>query len=471
MTTKSVKLLIIVIFVVVSFSPVFAQKRIKEIQGNAGQRWAVCIGINDYKDKRIVDLKNARNDAKVMAEALKGAGQFDNVVVMTDDLAPADGNFPQKNTVMKKLTDLKAQIKPEDLVLFFFSGHGISDAAGDGFLVLANSYRENLSGTSLKIKDVIKWLNEMGVKKSILLLDASRKRFLTAGAKIKGAAMQGFAADQQGAVFYSAKPGEFGYDDTGANVGAFTAFVIDGLKGHADKNGGNGDGVVSFSELGNFIKNGVSKWAANKQNPDTKVFNNLYAGLALSSYASLPSELSKSLAAPGGVGGAVTAISLRSVAGTLKNEGITVFLKKHGFYDKGLNPGGDFKNGFESKDLNGDKVVVDRATGLMWHAAGSEVHMELSKAKEWIAAINGRKYAGFADWRLPTLEEAASLVENSAKNGSLYIDPAFSAAQKSMWSADVASSEVAWAIALDQGKIVRDYNFNYFFIRPVRSNK
>ena len=142
-----------ILFLVVMSGVTIAQKSIKNIQGNSGKRWAICIGINDYKDNRIVDLINARSDAKILANVLKKEGQFDNVLLFTDDIDPNNELYPSKVNITKKLSDLKSQVKPEDLVLFFFSGHGISNASGEGFLVLANSYRENLHETSLKIKD------------------------------------------------------------------------------------------------------------------------------------------------------------------------------------------------------------------------------------------------------------------------------------------------------------------------------
>lgn len=69
---------------------------IKEINGNEGRRWAVCIGINDYWDDKVADLKKARNDAKGLAEIFDSIGQFDKVYTMTDDLDPKNKDYPLK---------------------------------------------------------------------------------------------------------------------------------------------------------------------------------------------------------------------------------------------------------------------------------------------------------------------------------------------------------------------------------------
>lgn len=462
-----------VLLLIVMVSASMAQKSIKNVQGNTGTRWAICIGISDYKDKRIVDLTNARGDAKILGDVLKKEGQFDNVLIFTDDIDPNDENHPKKSNILAKLGVLKGQIKPEDMVLFFFSGHGISNASGEGFLVMANSYRENLNGTSLKIKDVVTWLKETGVKKSLLLLDAHREKFLVTGATLKGVALENFGQGAVGAAYYSAKVGSFGYDNTGAAHGAFAGHVIDGLKGHADSgnNGGNGDGMVSFSELASYIEKGVAKWAASSgknQQVQTKLFDAAYGKLVLSAYANVPAPLFKpSAAKPSGV----SVVKLRTEYLTLKETDIKASIQKLGFFDKKRNTTRTFKNTFESKTVNGGKVVVDKATGLMWHAGGSDRGMEFDVGKGWLSSLNAAGYAGFKDWRLPTFEEAVSLLESSQKNGNLYIDPAFSAAIKTMWTGDTYSSEAGWIVSFERGQVVRDYNFNYFFIRPVRNAK
>jgi hypothetical protein len=65
----------LVIWLIITLS--FAQEgskgvRIKQIKNNAGERWAICIGINDYEDRTIIDLKKARNDAKELGKVLEG---------------------------------------------------------------------------------------------------------------------------------------------------------------------------------------------------------------------------------------------------------------------------------------------------------------------------------------------------------------------------------------------------------------
>lgn len=81
-------------------------------------------------------------------------------------------------------------------------------------------------------------------------------------------------------------------------------------------------------------------------------------------------------------------------------------------------------------------MVVDNATGLMWHQSGSDERVGLVNAKQWIEKLNNKGYAGHNDWRLPTVEEAASLLESNIKNDGLKIDTVFSHKQEWIWTGD-----------------------------------
>jgi formylglycine-generating enzyme required for sulfatase activity len=71
-------------------------------------------------------------------------------------------------------------------------------------------------------------------------------------------------------------------------ISVFSRFVIEGLKGKADKTTGNNDGIVSFFELSSFVDEEVAGWAlkkSKKQRPYTQILGEKYGDLALSAYA------------------------------------------------------------------------------------------------------------------------------------------------------------------------------------------
>ena len=134
---------------------------------------------------------------------------------------------------------------------------------------------------------------------------------------------------------------------------------------------------------------------------------------------------------------------------------------------------------YNPKTVGGDKVVVDNATGLMWHQNGSDITVPYKKVKKWIRKLNKSGYAGYDDWRLPTLEEAASLLKSSERNIDLYIDPIFSNKQQWIWTGDEDGSKSAgnfyfhmWSVDFSEGNV---YVRNVYgiigssYVRPVRS--
>ncbi len=122
------------------------------------------------------------------------------------------------------------------------------------------------------------------------------------------------------------------------------------------------------------------------------------------------------------------------------------------------------------KVINSDKVVIDHATDLMWHLPGSDETMEWEVAKKWAKALNIRGHAGYSDWRLPTVEEAASLLEPGKSNG-LYIDPVFSNYQEWIWTGDEYGSEGAWGAYFGGSLVFWVNSDSKFYVRPVRSAK
>jgi len=156
---------------------------------------------------------------------------------------------------------------------------------------------------------------------------------------------------------------------------------------------------------------------------------------------------------------------LRSTCGVFADDSM---VKKYNFYDKFDNKTGDFANDYEMKIINEDRVIIDHATGLMWHQSGSNHCLSWEGSKEWISNFNKKGYAGYNDWRLPTMEEAASLLESKQMNGDLFIDPVFDKRQIWIWTGDNHVSGGAWLVHYGCGCVFwRKIGARY--VRPVRT--
>ncbi|MBD3337845.1 MAG: DUF1566 domain-containing protein [Candidatus Lokiarchaeota archaeon] len=130
---------------------------------------------------------------------------------------------------------------------------------------------------------------------------------------------------------------------------------------------------------------------------------------------------------------------------------VTNMIKNKKFFDSKLNKSGDgFRNEFIYY-IN-QNVIVDSASGLMWKQGDFSEYSEFEGAKNYAVRLH---YAGYDDWRLPTLEEAMSLMEPQKNNKGYHINPSFSSKHTWIWTCDqvMDSSQIfkAWIVYFKEG--------------------
>ncbi len=118
--------------------------------------------------------------------------------------------------------------------------------------------------------------------------------------------------------------------------------------------------------------------------------------------------------------------------------------------------------------LNKDgKVVHDGATRLAWQQSGSG-HINYQKAQQYVRKLNENRFTGHSDWRLPTLEEAMSLMDPVKNEDGLYIDSVFEKAQRRIWTMDKKSALRAWGVDFGGGFCHRGPVDGGYSVRAVR---
>jgi len=165
--------------------------------------------------------------------------------------------------------------------------------------------------------------------------------------------------------------------------------------------------------------------------------------------------------------------SLRETPENLSETDVLTMIKKYDFFDLKRNESGlGFQHQLEIRHIQRKKVIYDPETKRIWQHGGSRESMWYQQAQNWIKRLNQIGYAGFNDWRLPTLEEAMSLMKNQPANNGLYLDPLFSKTQIWIWTADLSrNGSRAWVVFFNYGSCyVNLLDFNNY-VRAVRSEK
>lgn len=155
--------------------------------------------------------------------------------------------------------------------------------------------------------------------------------------------------------------------------------------------------------------------------------------------------------------------------GGLSPETVQIMLKDNDLFDSRRNSvGAGISHKYEAQ--NGGMVVCNFATGLTWQQSGSQSDMNYERVNNYISRLNHEQFAGYNDWRLPTLEEAMSLMEPPQKNNNLHIDQIFNPCQVRIWTSDFRRDSMSWVVRFDAGYcdyVYNDSNNNYS-VRAVR---
>jgi len=162
---------------------------------------------------------------------------------------------------------------------------------------------------------------------------------------------------------------------------------------------------------------------------------------------------------------------LRATPMTYTKKQVIDMIQKYNFYEAQFNPNGGFPNRFVD---NRNGTITDNETLLMWQKSGTREMVSWKKAPEYIDRLNNRKFSGYSDWRLPTLEELHTLSEPRHSRQGLYISSFFSQKQGIVASSDSCTYDgknLPWYISFLRG-ISNCISYNLideFHVRAVRS--
>jgi hypothetical protein len=173
--------------------------------------------------------------------------------------------------------------------------------------------------------------------------------------------------------------------------------------------------------------------------------------------------------------------ALRDKPEVLTQNTIKQLVMNKGFFDSNLNPSGrGVTNLLSRRKIGKSTVVVDDATNLMWEYCSSDNFVEFGEAEKHIEELNIVKHAGFANWRIPTLEEAYSILEAKPRKidrYTLHIEEELGEKCPFIWTSDREpdADREPWVVSYLTGdsivsvtnNITREYTFSARAVRSI----
>ncbi len=155
-----------------------------ELDSPVGDKWALVIGISEFKNSSISQLKYAAKDAGDFADYLVKEAHFapDHVKVLRNDQAT------QKH-IMSELGSkwLPRAAAPNDMVVIFISSHGSPadmDVQGVNYIITNDSDPEDLYTTAIEMQDLVSTISRrVHSKRLVVFLDTCHSGAANAGAK------------------------------------------------------------------------------------------------------------------------------------------------------------------------------------------------------------------------------------------------------------------------------------------------
>lgn len=240
---------------------------------SGGNTYALVVGISDYQDPAIPDLRFADRDAEAFANFLRspagGSLDEDHLQVLTN----RDATLGQFAAALDWLMEVSGE---GDLVILYFSGHGDVEArrlSQPGYLLGWDAPSRNyMAGGALNVRDlqdIVSTLSVQNKSRVWLITDACRSGKLS-GSDINGAQLTGQNLARQYAnetKILSCQPNEYSIEGEqwGGGRGAFSYHLLEALYGMADA---NGDLSVTLKEVGRYLEDHVAEEVAPvSQNP------------------------------------------------------------------------------------------------------------------------------------------------------------------------------------------------------------
>jgi hypothetical protein len=221
------------------------------------RRHSILIGVGDYKaEGGLTPLKCSARDVALVAE-IAGDPKF-----MGPDPHCVQVVNPDHETALRELGKFLKSVPKDDVLIFYFSGHGLRDSNGDLFLCFTNTDQQDLDFTALNVRRLKDNLDSKFLRRVLVVLDCCHSGAVGALTKdsLQSRLDEVERADPDGTGIYyltSAASTQVALEGTENSI--FTRHFVNGIKdGSADI---DGKGEITVHDLAQYLPKKVAEEA------------------------------------------------------------------------------------------------------------------------------------------------------------------------------------------------------------------
>jgi uncharacterized caspase-like protein len=229
------------------------------------KKFALLVGVSSYENG-LEQLPKAVKDAEALRAALEdpetGGFQPENVKLLIN---------PNRNELEVAAFSLFSSSGKDDLVLFYFSGHGIKDEYGSLFFATRETKKNDgllIPPTASSASTLQNSMTRSKSQRQVVILDCCFSGAFAKGLTSKDSGSVDIKAQLGGqgrAVLTSSTSTQYSFEADDSDLSVYTRFIVEGIeKGAADL---DGDGQISVDELHEYAYSRVHE-AAPAMNPE-----------------------------------------------------------------------------------------------------------------------------------------------------------------------------------------------------------
>lgn len=220
-------------------------------------KYALLIGVDNYGEG-LRPLPAATSDVTALREVLLNSemGGFDEAKSLSN---------PMQSEMAREVELWFQDRQPEDLVLLFFSGHGVKDDRRDLYFAAANTEKQRdylVRSTAISARFIHECISRCKAKHQVIILDCCFSgAFGDLVARDDGEIN---LKEQLGAegrvVLTSTSAVDYSFEEKDADLSIYTRYLVEGIAtGAADD---DGDGVITVDELHSYAGRKVKETSA-----------------------------------------------------------------------------------------------------------------------------------------------------------------------------------------------------------------